>query len=644
MKMETIKRSTVGGVIGLLLVALILPTPHAKAATQAELLAQVQSLLAQIVALQAQLNNQSPASSCAIFNRDLTLGASGADVTNLQKFLISKGYSIPAGATGYYGEQTRGAVSQFQAAQGIGPALGYNFGPQTRARVQSLCQPVVPTVPTTPTTPTNPSTPTTPAEILSGEADIDRFEVKDGNDTDLEESDVDAEVMEISFRVTDGDVKINRFDLGFTPDSANNEKDPWDVFKTIAIYQGSKKISDIDASRERNWREDSPTNGDFLLRMSGLNYVVKENREVTLLAKASLQKSIKGTSDGEIWNVFVPDNGIRGLDADNAVVYAGDTADAVTLNIDRAGSTDEILIRRSDADPDASVLQLEDSRRSGFMPIFAFDIDTDDSRNDIEIRELPVQLTINASTLNTFMRDIRIVVDGQTYTKETTVDGATGTVTFEFDRGELVIDAGDRVTAIVEVDFRSLASAQEGTTIYGSVSATGIDAEGADDLDSSQLAGSATGEVHTLVTKGSNVASVQNNKTSKVTSVTGNLNDYATFEITVTLNAFGQDVYVPIGSTGVQYALTDAVGNTLAGSGTAVVSSNAKEEGNYFRIAEGESKTVTLNVTYVPGVANTVARLQLTQIDYSDSAQAPTQTWQATPANNYRTPPITIVN
>lgn len=629
----------VGGVIGLLLVALTLPAPLAKAATTAELQAQIQSLMAQIVALQAQLNNQAPASSCSVFTRDLTIGNTGADVTNLQKFLISKGHTIPAGATGYFGEQTRSALVKFQLAHSIAPAVGY-FGPLTRAKAQALCTPVV----TTPTTPTNPTTPTTPTETLSGEADIERFEVKDGDDTDLEESDVDAEVMEISFRVTDGDVKITRFDLGFTPDVTNNEKDPWDTFKTVAIYQGTKKIADIDASRERNWKEDSPTNGDYLLRMSGLSYIVKEDKDVELTVKVSVQKTVKGANDGEIWNMFVPNNGIRGLDAAGAVVYAGDTADAVTLNIDRAGSTDELLIRRSDADPNATVLQLEDSRRSGFNTIFAFDIDTDDSRNDIEIRRLPVQLTVSTSTLNTFMRDIRIVIDGNTYTKETTVDGVTGTVTFEFDRNELVIDAGDRVTAKVEVDFKSLSSAYEGSTIYARVSASGIDAEGADDLTGSQLAGSATGETHTLITKGSNVSSNSGSQSAKVTSVSGDLNDYATFELTVTLTAFGQDVYIPLDNTGVQYQMTDSVGNALSASGTAIVSSNAKEEGNYFRINEGESKNVTLTVTYLPNAQNTVARLQLTRINYSDSAQAPTQTWQATPANNYRTNAVTIVN
>ena len=44
------------------------------------------------------------------------MGDSGAGVSMLQADLISLGYSIPAGATGYYGSQTSAAVSAFQAA------------------------------------------------------------------------------------------------------------------------------------------------------------------------------------------------------------------------------------------------------------------------------------------------------------------------------------------------------------------------------------------------------------------------------------------------------------------------------------------------------------------------------------------------
>jgi peptidoglycan hydrolase-like protein with peptidoglycan-binding domain len=66
--------------------------------------------------------------------RNLEPGMSGSDVTELQNWLISQGYQIPAGATGYYGEQTKNAVAQWQSASGIDTAgyPGY-FGPRSKS-------------------------------------------------------------------------------------------------------------------------------------------------------------------------------------------------------------------------------------------------------------------------------------------------------------------------------------------------------------------------------------------------------------------------------------------------------------------------------------------------------------------------------
>jgi hypothetical protein len=70
-------------------------------------------------------NNNNP------YTRDLTLNTEGDDVKQLQQFLISKGYTIPAGPTGFFGAQTEQALIKFQQDNNITPAIGY-FGPITR--------------------------------------------------------------------------------------------------------------------------------------------------------------------------------------------------------------------------------------------------------------------------------------------------------------------------------------------------------------------------------------------------------------------------------------------------------------------------------------------------------------------------------
>ncbi len=92
-----------------------------------------------------------PSSSACSFSRSLTIGSQGADVTCLQQALIAGGFSIPAGATGYFGTQTRTAVASWQSSKNIAPAVGY-FGPISRAAFNLGGTPGTPGVPGVPIT------------------------------------------------------------------------------------------------------------------------------------------------------------------------------------------------------------------------------------------------------------------------------------------------------------------------------------------------------------------------------------------------------------------------------------------------------------------------------------------------------------
>lgn len=577
---------------------------------------------------------------------DLTIGRSGAEVTALQKFLINRGHSIPAGATGYFGGQTQTALASFQASQGIAPAAGY-FGPVTRGKVNLLCTTTVP--------PGNNggNPPTTGGENpLTGEATLERYDAKSGDDTNLSEGQKNAVIMDASFRVKDGDVRINRVDLAMRPANTNNEKDPWDVFNEISIYDGSTRLARIDASDQDNWEEDAPTNGDYRLRMTGLNWVLRDGKTANLTVKATVANSVKGTNDGESWDVFIPTNGIRGMDGDNASVYTGDSADSVSVDIDQAGSQDEIAVKRSDEDPNATTLQLKSNKSSGWTTVFAFDLDTDNSTNDIDVRKIPVKLTVGSGTVNTFMRDARLVVDGTTYTKKTVTDGSTNTMLFEIDKGDLTIDAGDRVTVEVQVDFKALAPSNEGTTITGSVDTAGIVAKGADTLTGSQLSGSATGETHTMRTQGAVIAAQSTSVAFKANSSNTKDDDAGSYSITFDVTAFDGDIFIPkfadrgtsLGTAGANFVIEDMSngGNAIA-SGTAVSSlaSKATSEGSFFKVPEGETKSFTLTVEYDPDTSSFYA-LRLHSVNWNTSASAPSTMQLALPTSAYETAPLSI--
>ena len=119
--------------LGVALVLAFLSMPDlSHATTIAEIQAMINALVTQIGAL----SGTSQGVSAYVFTKDLTIGSSGADVTTLQNFLISKGFLSSEFATGYFGPLTRASVSAYQTSKGISPADGY-FGPVTRANVNA---------------------------------------------------------------------------------------------------------------------------------------------------------------------------------------------------------------------------------------------------------------------------------------------------------------------------------------------------------------------------------------------------------------------------------------------------------------------------------------------------------------------------
>lgn len=77
----------------------------------------------------------SPPAPKKVFLRDLTIGATGEDVKQLQQLLISRGF-LYGEVTGYFGILTKTAVLAFQADQGL-PSVG-SIGPRTRALLNSI--------------------------------------------------------------------------------------------------------------------------------------------------------------------------------------------------------------------------------------------------------------------------------------------------------------------------------------------------------------------------------------------------------------------------------------------------------------------------------------------------------------------------
>jgi hypothetical protein len=624
-------------VVGFVAVSMLftLSFAPAQAATAAELEAQIEALLAQIESLQG-----STGGSCASFTMDLTMGASGAEVTALQNFLMGEGHSIAAGATGYFGAQTQAALAAYQSANGISPAAGY-FGPITRAKVNSECS-------SDDDANDDDANDDDDSGELSGEASLDTVDMKDGEDTDIEEGQEDAPVADMDVEFTDGDGRITRIDLALVSTDASGEMDPWDTFEDISLWVDGEEVARESADDEDAYLDED----DGSIRLSGLDIVAEEDEEMTITIAVTPQSGVDDLPRG--WRVDV--DAIRYEDGDDVTstdTTTGDLgANGIDFDIEEEGGEDELVVRSSSEDPDATTLELDDSDRSDWITIFAYRLDTDDSTNDITVNELPVAITMSSSSASTYVNDMQLVIDGETYD-----DYATGTAserqvyTFDTD-GDLVIEAGEEVTVEVQVEFNALELGSEGVTIYATSSASGYDAEGADDLESSQLEGSATGETHTLRTSGVTLSAGDSTEEEEINSDTDTTDDEGVFTLEFDVTAFDEDIYVnktagyssstSAGTSGVHYVITDGSGTqtgTTTPSGS--LSSTADSEGSQYVVREGETETFTLTVVYNPGTSGFYG-VQLFSFNFNDAASNPDTYQRALPAADYETDALNI--
>lgn len=613
----------------------------ASAQTSEELQKMINDLLAQIAQLEAGASATTGGSACTTVTQPLTMGATGADVTALQNRLLADGEMIPAGATGYFGNQTRAALASWQGKHAVSPAVGY-YGPITKAAMDASCVPADTDDTDEDTDEDDDSSDMT----LSGEASLDTMEMDSASDDEVEEGAEDAEIGMLTLEFTNGDAEISRLDVALkTTLKTTGGEDPWDTFEEIQLWVDGDMIASVDASDEDDYLDEDAGS----LRFSNLDLFAGEDEEVEITIAATVMNSVDLTGTSDDWTVQV--DSLRFFDADGVATTEDSGMDfratgAQSFSVNEAGFDDELIIKTSSNDPDASTLMVEDSSKSDWYTVFVFDLDTDDSINDIEINNVAFNVTTDGtSTVGKVIDDVEITIDGDSYDDwayEDTTDGTTRRIDVDVD-GDHVIDAGDRVEVEVMLRFKSANGTNYTTGEKVSLATvnTEFDAEGADDVVAE---GSASSDTHTLLTEG--IDTDMTDASAVVTTGTNNNDDYATFEIEVEITAFEQDVYIKTDGSDIDAVVVNNASATTSVA-SVVLDSSAEESNNRFEINEGETETITLTVTYGPGVAYSgeTVRLRLNSIGFYPSSTSVVKTTQTTlPASDYRTGFVTLVN
>ena len=627
----------------------------------------LEELIALVTQLQAQLgggDDMSGGSDAAVcpytWTRSLNMGDTGADVMALQQFLNSMPETqvAPAGSAGgpgsetsYYGPATGAAVSNFQMmyrAEILTPLGLVNpttfFGNSTRAQANALC---VAGGDMDDDMDEDEDEDEDEDMELSGEASVDAIEIDDVADDDIEEGEEDAPVAEVMVEFTDGDAEISRMDVQLLGDGEANTNtvEPWEAFESVSLWVDGDKVAEVNADDEDDYLdEDAGT-----LRMSGLDIVGMEDEELDLVIAVTVMDGLDANELTD-WDISV--EAMRFFDADGVATTeeANDfeLGDDVTFTVQEAGDDDELDVSSSSADPESTTLILQDDDEEAYV-VFAFDLDTDDSTNDVEVEQIIVDGAVASGTPVADLvdgNDVRLLLDGdEVDTDDVTVAG--NTITFDFDSGDLVIDAGEEITLEMEVTFDALLPVNEGSEISFSLTGntTKIQAEGADDLGASQISGAASGETHTLITAGI-VVLAEDVETSTDTS--GDNDTLGEFTIDFDVTAYDGDFYITdnsaanTGSDGAVF-LIEGPATTTATITSTLTSTGDEDTTGVFTVEDGETETFTLRVTADVATSGDY-RVTLRKVYYSTNTDGATGAVERAlnPVQDYRTDYETI--
>lgn len=568
----------------------------AKAATVAELEAQVAALLAQLQALQGGTTT----TGGAAFTADMTIGASGAEVTRLQNWLISKGYAIPAGATGYFGAQTAAALAKYQAAKGISPAVGY-FGPMTRAAVNAEAG-------STTGTPTTPGG--TTGGLQGGAGSIETSIMSSINNEKVGEGESDVEVLGVEVEADDAsDVELTAVRVVFARDTATATR--FEKFADeVSIMLDGDVVATLDA--DEFTRSNSYTKTISLDKGA----IIRRGDTGELVVAVSGARTIDSGNQDKTWTVKI--DTIRFRDADGATVSESGlnhqrtmtftsfaTSASATLKLSLTNGADDIN--------DARVIDIDDLDDTDNVEILAFTLEAK-GNSDLLVDEIPVLLTATGFDLEDGIVAVRLLADGVEIGSETIADGAGATEVVTFDDLDFTIDSGDKVNFTVEVDLASVADGlANGNTLRAQITADEledmvIELESGDDLATNKRSGTASADAHGLYEAGIKVKFVSADARVSYTGDISNTNDHdrGTFTITFDVTAFDSDVYLDrtaiaaLGGGGGTYQdlSLDSGAGTVTGT---VSSSNATTAANEtYRIPEDQTRRFTITAVAVP--------------------------------------------
>lgn len=523
------------GVLGAAMVLSTFAVP-ASAQTTAELTAMINLLLAQIAQLQAQIAGQGGSTvGGTTFTQDLTIGSTGAQVTALQQWLVSKGYlTMPAGvAYGYFGPLTQSALAKYQAEAGISPAAGY-FGPITRAKVNAMAGGTT-TGGTTGGTTTGGTGITTPG--VEGTLTVTTNNA--GLVSTVYEGDDMAPIYGLNVEAKNSDIAVQRIKVNLGTNTAIYNKGYSKLYVTV----DGNTLASADLNSSTVVKEGS----NYYITITGFNLVVPKNSKKQVVLKADVRPSIDSTDRTTLSSISIsiPANGVRGVDGAGIDQYSSSSAltgRITTFSAELAETATLKVSLNSSSPKKTDLVATAGSNENEMDKVTVLVMDVKAEKDDVLLTDLTVEIdetsgsAANTPTLYIFdgsseLDNASVVTSGDNYAIFSDVD--------------ITIPKDTTKTLTIKADVRSATSARTGYTAAASSSDfTAENSKG----DSVTVSGSATGNEIGFTNVGAEVSLISKSITTNGAPQTSGANNISTSTLTATFNvkvkALGGDIYL----------------------------------------------------------------------------------------------------
>lgn len=680
--MTTIKKTIAGFVGFAIALSLVAVSPAQAAMTSAELASQIAALQAQLAALSGGSMTTTTTTSSYTFTRDLTIGSTGADVTALQNWLVGRGYTIPAGATGYFGNQTKAALASYQSAKGIVPPVGY-FGPITRGSVSSLADSTGGTITTTtggtvicPAGYTCTSDTTTSTTLSGGAGDVTVTERSSGVKDEVQEGEEDVKVLGFEVEAEDSDIRVTSVKVEFEHSGSGSSRLDRYVDE-VSIMFGDKVVGSADAD---DFSEDSDVYSRNI-PVSGV--VIKDGDKERFYVAVNSVNNVDSNDLGEDWDVTYDQ--MRFEDGDGAVLTDSTTGITETFTFEDLSSSGDIELKVSEDNDDinnAHTVKIDDSSDTNDVEILSFTIEADGS--DLSLNSIGnssaggggIAIVSSGAGVTEIANDFRLMMGDEevgTVRIDRDNDGGsdgfastTGTTVWvtilDLDDDDVVIEKGDTVEFTLVADINDIDGAFTSGDYFDSVTLDSSDVHAEDENGDAvtDLTGSASSDDIKFQSTG-----IQVKVTSTPTPTTNNTvtpdtssDIQGAFEMEFEVTAFEDTSWIALtaasstdaagGDYGVAFSIENASTGVAAQSGTTTAIlervSGGSTSGSFVRINAGQTAKFKLTVYHDPAAA-AIYRVQMNEVGFNQTSAAVADSAQAlTPASDYESASIQVLH